>query len=83
MDDNGHVGRPCEVSLAPPCPELGTLLRVTGPLPSLVPRTEDMWQKLKTNVIGVCVRSSRTSERGVLLILGLRKSKSFAKAPTS
>ena len=21
-DDNGHVGRPCEVSLAPPCPEL-------------------------------------------------------------
>jgi hypothetical protein len=19
--DNGHVGRPCEVSLAPPCPE--------------------------------------------------------------
>jgi hypothetical protein len=20
--DNGHVGRPCEVSLAPPCPEL-------------------------------------------------------------
>ena len=33
--DNGHVGRPCEVSLAPPCPELfcelrGTLLRVRG-----------------------------------------------------
>ena len=23
----------------------GTLLRVTGPPPSLVPRTEDMWQK--------------------------------------
>jgi hypothetical protein len=21
-DDNGHVGRPCEVSLAPPYPEL-------------------------------------------------------------
>ena len=20
-DDNGHVGRPCEVSLTPPCPE--------------------------------------------------------------
>ena len=22
VDDNGHVGRPCEVSLAPPYPEL-------------------------------------------------------------
>ena len=26
-DDNGHVGRPCEVSLAPPCPELFCELR--------------------------------------------------------
>ncbi len=26
--DNGHVGRPCEVSLTPPCPE--PVLRVTG-----------------------------------------------------
>ena len=50
-DDNGHVGRPGEVSLAPPCPEL--CLRVTGPLPSLVLRTEDIWQKLETNVIEV------------------------------
>jgi len=25
--DNGHVGRPCEVSLAPPCPELFCELR--------------------------------------------------------
>ena len=41
--DNGHVGRPCEVSLAPPCPE--PCCRVTGPLPSLEPGTEDMWQK--------------------------------------
>ena len=31
-----------EVSLAHSCPEL---FRVTGPLPSLVLRTEDMWQK--------------------------------------
>ena len=27
VDDNGHVGRPCEVSLAPPCPELFCELR--------------------------------------------------------
>ena len=26
-DDNGHVGRPCEVSLAPPCPEFFCELR--------------------------------------------------------
>ena len=26
-DDNGHVGRPCKVSLAPPCPELFCELR--------------------------------------------------------
>ena len=26
-DDNGHVGRPCEVSRAPPCPELFCELR--------------------------------------------------------
>ena len=26
-DDNGHVGRPCEVSPAPPCPELFCELR--------------------------------------------------------
>ena len=38
--DNGHVGRPCEVS--PGSSLSGTLLRVTGPLPSLVLRTEDM-----------------------------------------
>ena len=44
-DDNGHVGRPCEVSLAPPYPELS--LRDTGPLPSLVLRAEDMWRKRK------------------------------------
>ena len=31
----------------------GTLLRVTGPLPSLVLRTEDIWQKRETNVIEV------------------------------
>jgi hypothetical protein len=31
-----------EVSLAHSCPEL---FRVTGPLPSLVLRTEDMWQR--------------------------------------
>ena len=28
-------------------------MRVTGPLPSLVPRAEDIWQKLETNVIEV------------------------------
>jgi hypothetical protein len=47
-DDNGHVGRPSEVSPAPPCPELFCKLR--GPLPSLVLRTEDMWQKRETKV---------------------------------
>ena len=37
-----------------PCSSLsGTLLRVTGPLPSLVLRTEDMWQKRETKVIEV------------------------------
>jgi len=44
--DNGHVGRPCQPMPGFPCSSLsGTLLRVTGPLPSLVLRTEDMWQK--------------------------------------
>ena len=47
-DDNGHVGRPCGVSPACPYPEP---LRVTGPLPSLVLRAEDMWRKLDTNTI--------------------------------
>ena len=59
-DDNGHVGRPCEVSLAPPCPEL--FLRVTGPLPSIVLRTEDMWHKRKNQSHrsgGVLIRVSK------------------------
>ena len=40
-----------QVSLALSCPEL---LRVTGPLPSLVLRTEDMWQKYKPFFVEVC-----------------------------
>ena len=32
VNDNGHVGRPCEVSLAPPYPELFRRLLRSGPL---------------------------------------------------
>jgi hypothetical protein len=41
-DDTDHVGCHGKVSQALPYPEP---LRVTGPLPSLVLRAEDMWRK--------------------------------------
>jgi hypothetical protein len=51
-----HVGCPCQVSPALPSPEP---LRVTGPLPSLVLRTEDMWRKHNQ-----CHRSWQGSQSG-------------------
>jgi len=42
-DDNGHVGRPGEVSLAPPCPELCCELRGLCRHSYFGPR--DVWQK--------------------------------------
>ena len=50
MDDNGHVGRPCEVSLDPPYPELFASYGV-----STVTRTSDRGHvaEAKTNVIEV------------------------------
>jgi len=49
-DDNGHVGRPCEVSLAPPYPELFASYGA-----SAVTRTSDRGHvaEAKTNVIEV------------------------------
>jgi hypothetical protein len=38
-DDNGHVGRPCQVSPAPPCPELFCELRGLCRLSYFGPRT--------------------------------------------
>ena len=40
----------------------------TGPLPSLVLRTEDMWQKRKTNVIEVSGLSIRVSKETLLVL---------------
>ena len=50
VDDNGHVGRPCEVSLAPPYPELFTSYG-----DSAVTRTSGRGHvaEAKTNVIEV------------------------------
>ena len=50
VDDNGHVGRPCEVSLAPPYPELFTSYG-----DSAVTRTSDRGHlaEATTNVIEV------------------------------
>jgi len=44
-----------EVSLAHSYPEL---FRVTGPLPSLVLRTEDMWQRYNPNALKLAVPST-------------------------
>ena len=57
-DDNGHVGRPCEVSLAPPYPELFTSYGA-----SAVTRTSGRGHvsEVKTNVIEVRGFSIRVS----------------------
>ena len=51
--DNGHVGRPCEVSLAPPCPELFCELRGLCRHSYFGPRTCGRSENLKTKVIEV------------------------------
>ena len=57
-DDNGHVGRPCEVSLAPPYPELFASYGA-----SAVTRTSGRGHvaEAKTNVIEACGFSIRVS----------------------
>ena len=57
-DDNGHVGRPCEVSLAPPYPELFASYGA-----SAVTRTSGRGHvaEEKTNVIEVSGLSIRVS----------------------
>jgi hypothetical protein len=57
-DDNGHVGRPCEVSLAPPYPELFASYGA-----STVTRTSGRGHvaEAKTNVIEVSGLSIRVS----------------------
>ena len=58
VDDNGHIGRPCEVSLAPPYPELFASYGA-----SAVTRTSGRGHvaEAKTNVIEVSGLSIRVS----------------------
>ena len=62
-DDNGHVGRPCEVSLAPPYPELFASYGA-----SAVTRTSGRGHvaEAKTNVIEVSWVSIRVSKETLL-----------------
>ena len=63
VDDNGHVGRPCEVSLAPPYPEL-----FASYWASAVTRTSGRGHvaEAKTNVIEVSGFSIRVSKETLL-----------------
>ena len=60
MNDNGHVGRPCEVSLAPPYQELFASYGA-----SAVTRTSGRGHvaEARTNVIEVSGLSIRVSKR--------------------
>ena len=60
-DDNGHVGRPCEVSLAPPYPELFASYGA-----SAVTRTSGRGHvaEAKTNVIEVTVGGFSEAQSG-------------------
>ena len=64
-DDNGHVGRPGEVSLAPPCPELFASYGA-----SAVTRTSDRGHvaEAKTNVIEVSGFLIRVSKETLLTL---------------
>ncbi len=65
VDDNGHVGRPCEVSLAPPYPELFASYGA-----SAVTRTSGRGHvsEVKTNVIEVSGLSIRASKETLLTL---------------
>ena len=64
-DDNGHVGRPCEVSLAPPYPELFASYGA-----SVVTRTSGRGHvaEAKTKVIEVSGFSIRVSKETLLTL---------------
>ncbi len=76
VDDNGNVGRPCEVSLAPPYPELFASYGA-----STVTRTSGRGHvaEAKTNVIEVSGFSIRV---GPTPILGLNWSQTHIKLAT-
>jgi len=59
--DNGHVGRPCEVSPAPPCPELCCELRGLCRRSNFGPRTCSRSEKTKfiEVVMSTCAVSSK------------------------
>ena len=65
VDDNGHVGRPCEVSLAPPYPELFASYGA-----SAVTRTSGRGHvaEAKTNVIEVSGFLIRVSKETLLTL---------------
>ena len=65
VDDNGHVGRPCEVSLTPPYPELFASYRA-----SAVTRTSGRGHvaEARTNVIEVSGLSIRVSKETLLAL---------------
>ena len=64
-NDNGHVGRPCEVSLAPPYPELFASYGA-----SAVTRTSGRGHvaEARTNVIEVSGLSIRVSKETLLAL---------------
>ena len=69
-DDNGHVGRPCEASLAPPCPELFCELRGLCRHSYFGPRTFGRSEKTMVAVkihteFFVCVYYCRTYYKAV------------------
>ena len=61
VDDNGHVGRPCEVSLAPPCPELFCELRGLCRHSYFGPRTFGGSETSVIEVSGVSIRVSKVT----------------------
>ena len=65
VDDNGHVGRPCEVSLTPPYPELFASYGA-----SAVTRTSGRGhvEEARTNVIEVSGLSIRVSKETLLTL---------------
>ena len=65
-DDNGHVGRPCEVSPAPPCPDLGSPQRRCLSLCSIAeidPTLEDARRRSTASTRSEAEPRTRTTAR--------------------
>ena len=64
-DDIGYVGCHGKVSQVLPYPEP---LRVTGPLPSLVLRAEDMWRKYNPFFIDLLIPTMQAGHGSQIII---------------